>query len=342
MPLRNNSIGRNAPTRKPKARDAAVPTVVFVLSLTGRFQTFLRFLRNYEAACLRHPELRTELLVVLFQEKPTDDLFPYFSQMKKLRERYPAAEINYIIRRGNFSRGIALNEAVHSDHVQLGDIIFFVDVDITFGRASIDRIRMNTIRSKQVYLPIVFSEYNPRGWYNESLRTTHDFDDFGSSEFTFDRLDYRSGYFRQFGYGICAIFKADVLHPDINGFNTDITGWGLEDVKFLEKIVKLNVNSTQALRSAARLSLFEHAMGPTSTAPYAPPTPLLLEIFRAPDPSLVHVYHDIICDRKLNESQYSMCLGTKANTIGDFKYVESVFVGNKSIQNFIRIKNRKR
>lgn len=295
------------------------PTIVFVLPLAGRFQTFQRFLRNYELVCLQHPETQTELLVVLFDEMDSN-LRPVFDEMEILRKKYASSFINHITIEGNFSRGVALNRATHSEHIQLNDIIFFIDVDITFKRTSIDRIRLNTKMHRQVYLPVVFSEYNPTVWSKSPSSDT-------SMEFHENvpvNLSYDRGYFRQFGYGICAIFKTDILHPDINGFNDDITGWGLEDVKFLEKILKLRPRP-----------IVSFLKGPTESDHDNTTVPLYLSIFRAPDPTLVHIYHDIYCDKSLSESQFTMCLGTKANTLGSYKHVESIFM-NQSIIDFVR------
>lgn len=306
------------PSRRSRS-NLKKPTIVFVLPLAGRFQTFQRFLRNYELVCLRHPDTQTELLVVLFNET-NSNLGPFFNEMEILRKRYATSFINHITIEGNFSRGVALNRAIHSEHIQLNDIIFFIDVDITFKRTSIDRIRLNTKMHRQVYLPIVFSEYNPSVWSKSAdSDTSAEFDDNVPVNLSYDR-----GYFRQFGYGICAIFKADILHPDINGFNDDITGWGLEDVKFLEKIVKL--------RPTPIVSFLK---GPIETDQNNTTVPLYLNIFRAPDPTLVHIYHDIYCDKSLSESQYTMCLGTKANTLGSYKHVESIFM-NQSVIDYVR------
>lgn len=301
--------------------------IVFVVPLAGRLQTYKRFLRNYEEVCLKHPKTRTELLVVLFQENNTS-LSPFEDAISGLGSKYPEGIINYITISGNFSRGIALNQAIHSDHIQMDDIIFFIDVDITFKLISIERIRMNTKKHKQVYLPIVFSQYNPMKWDSTDTKSTSipsDYDEM--NDFV---LNEEAGYFRQFGYGICAIYKADIIHPAINGFNDDITGWGLEDVKFLEKIVKLQQIPINAILNSV----------PETTQSNPKPTKsLLLSIFRAPDPSLVHIYHDIVCDKSLNESQYSMCLGTKANTLGSFKYIESILMKNQIVIDFIRSTN---
>lgn len=301
-------------------KNQKVPTIVFVLPLAGRFQTLQRFLKNYELVCLQHPETQTELLIVIFDEI-NSDLNPFYNEMNKLKMKYRTSVINHITIHGNFSRGVALNQATHSEYIQSNDILFFIDVDITFKRMSIERIRLNTKLHKQVYLPIVFSEYDPAVWSgaSDNLILT----EFDESEPL--NLDHNRGYFRQFGYGICAIFKADILHPNINGFNDDISGWGLEDVKFLEKIVKLH-----------QKPITSFLKGTDSNHQNSTVVPLSLSIFRAPDPTLVHIYHDIYCDKSLSESQYTMCLGTKANTLGSYKHIESIYMNNQSIVDFIR------
>lgn len=328
--LSPNNIGRNgrqnmlSPSRD-HSRAPKTATIVFVLPLAGRFQTLQRFLQNYENVCLQHPETQTKLLVVLFDEFNAS-LTPFYYELNRLKTKYKAAVINHITVQGNFSRGIALNHAIHSKHIQLNDILFFIDVDITFTHTSIKRIRLNTIMHQQVYLPVVFSEYDPKVWVNSS-RTT-DTPELVEIDDERINLDYNRGYFRQFGYGICAIFKADILHPNISGFNDDITGWGLEDVKFLEKLVKMHQMPINSLLRGTTES------NPSQNATHI--VPLSLSIFRAPDPTLVHIYHDIYCDKTLSEAQYLMCLGTKANTLGSYKYIESIYMNNQTIIDFIR------
>lgn len=311
---------QNLSKSQKKKKNLDKPTIVFVLPLAGRFQTFQRFLKNYENVCLLNPGMETELLVVLFDEV-NSDLRPYYSEMNSQKRKYRASAINHITVQGNFSRGVALNQAIHSEHIEPNDILFFIDVDITFKRTSIERIRLNTKMHKQVYMPIVFSEYDPAVWSNSSqVVNSLEFDENEPLN-----LSYNRGYFRQFGYGICAIYKADILHPDINGFNDDITGWGLEDVKFLEKLVKLHQTPIVSLLK-----------GPEKSSQNSTVVPLSLNVFRAPDPTLIHIYHDIYCDKTLSESQYTMCLGTKANTLGSYKYVESIYMRNQTIIDSVR------
>lgn len=227
---------------------------------------------------------------------------------------------------GNFSRGKALDTAARSSFISSKDIIFFVDVDMIFQEESLDRIRINTIEHKQVYLPIVFSQYDPKRVHRRA-----------NVSYLSEDVAYESGYFRQFGYGICAIYKSDIMNPLINGFNTDITGWGLEDVKFLEQIIKLNQKPrAMLLNTADTATMNSPNVGPFITSIEKS---LRLSVFRAPDPSLVHVFHPIECDRNLEESQYLMCIGTKANTFGSYKQIESVLLSNKSIIEYFAVVN---
>ncbi|CAD5210445.1 unnamed protein product [Bursaphelenchus xylophilus] len=84
------------------------------------------------------------------------------------------------------------------------------------------------------------------------------------------------GYFRHFGYGLVSIFRSDFLR--VGGFNLSIRGWGMEDVDLFEKVI---------------------------AAPK-------LRVFRAPDPGLVHVFHDIYCPSDIPAAQHHMCLGSQA------------------------------
>lgn len=269
--------------------------------------------------CLQSPQ-NTELLIVLFNDSQTN-MTLYYDHITAINDRYFDAAINFITLGGAFSRGRALDTAARSEYIGMNDIIYFVDVDITFRAESLDRIRLNTIAQKQVYLPIVFSQYDPQRVGRSPERTAS------------DDISYSAGYFRQFGYGICAIYKADIMNAAINGFNTDITGWGLEDVKFLEQIVKLNQQPRQLLLNLADNSTVNATtLGPTTTHEQQPVKSLLrLSVFRAPDPSLVHVYHPIECDPNLDDAQLQMCIGTKANTLGSYAHIESVLLHDRRV-----------
>lgn len=106
-----------------------------------------------------------------------------------------------------------------------------MDVDIEFNHEFLLRARLNTIQSKQVYYPIVFSEYDP-----SYLETNEQVDASKRSHFTFNA---DSGYWRQFGFGIVSIYNSDLRR--VGGFDMSIVGWGKEDVDLYEKMIRSNL-----------------------------------------------------------------------------------------------------
>lgn len=337
-------------------------------------------MRNYEEVALQPEDQRTDLLVALYVDAPESSQL--ISQLSSLRARYPGSRINYLPLAGNFSRGVALDRAIRSSYCAPEDIVFFIDVDMIFTAQSIDRIRHNVIRGRQIYLPIVFSEYDPQTMGR--LAETQMAGQSSAAGFTSPlanvshptlpanfSLPYpitdENGYFRQFGYGLAGIYKADLQRPDLKGFSTDITGWGLEDVVFIENVIALNQRGNQRLlaiadgrwdpfqlrtsgaspnpKASSSSSSSSTATGPSSTQhiPTVPPTVNggeELSIFRAPDPSLVHIFHPIQCDTNLEEAQYKMCLGTKANTLGSLRTLDAHFSHSPALLMFARAQGR--
>lgn len=287
--------------------------IVFILPISGRIETFKRFLKIYEEVSIKK-DTNCDLLIVIFGE--SNEIQEHLSELSEIKSRNIFSQINYIRKNEPFSRGIALDTAARSSYVNDNDIMLFIDVDMIFSIETLDRIRMNTIQRKQVYLPIVFSGYNKNnGSYKQ------------------DEVNNDSGYFRQFGFGICAVYKSDMLDPDINGLDRDITGWGLEDVRFLDKLVKVGNRPNIFLVNTADVPEDYNETADTLRK---------LKIFRAPDPTLIHIYHDINCDPNLEPTQYTMCLGTKANTIGSTSYMQELFYRNKENIQFISDFNDKK
>ncbi len=71
-----------------------------------------------------------------------------------------------------------------------------------------------------------------------------------------------------------------------------LLGWGLEDVDLYERYV--------------------------SNPKY--------EVFRAIDPGLVHVYHEVTCAKDLPAKQLSMCYDSKAGTYGSQRKIYELLV----------------
>ena len=287
----------------------------FVVPLTGRWEIFKRFMLNYERVCLQRGE-RTRLAVVLFENDATprirdDGVLRSQSELirsmfSRLRAKYSQVDqqndLLLVVNASAFSRSIGceLGAAQYSSD----SLIFFVDVDIVFTIEFLLRARLNTIQFKQVYYPIVFSEYDPDDTL-EAIRSLRDNATPAVSSFLTGSNSSRdfqshfafsdeSGYWRQFGFGIVSVYNSDLR--SVGGFDTSIIGWGKEDVDLYEKFIHSN-----------------------------------LTVFRAIDVGLVHVFHKIECDPNLAEEQMIMCLGSKATSIASQRQLARLVLKDNGI-----------
>lgn len=114
-----------------------------------------------------------------------------------------------------------------------------------------------------------------------------------------------SGHWRQYGFGIVSLYKRD--YHIVGGLDLSIQGWGKEDVEFFEKAVKSDV-----------------------------------DVFRAADRHLVHVYHEIECSRELASLQLSMCIGSKTDTYAGVETLAGMIYVNPNILRFAKERRQKR
>ncbi|XP_049837336.1 chondroitin sulfate synthase 1 [Schistocerca gregaria] len=195
----------------------------FILPLSGRFNTFKRFMSVFEEVCLMNEEA-VSLIIILFPSDKENRLNDTVTLVQKLQGRYNNADLTIYPVLDTFARAIALE--IGTAHCKDDDLIFFIDVDMVFTSAALERIRINTIQGKQAYFPIVFSEFDPSVVYSEEGLV--------SSPNHF-RITEDSGYWRQYGFGIASVYKSDLRR--IGGFDTSIRGWGKEDVDLFDKFI---------------------------------------------------------------------------------------------------------
>ncbi|XP_014359354.2 chondroitin sulfate synthase 1 [Papilio machaon] len=285
----------------------------FVMPLSGRQETFGRFMKNYEDIVLKTDQAVSLIIVLYLDSKNPLDYVNTQSLVKYYTDMY-GKDIR-IIQMGSttFSRGAALTEGLKL--CQDDDLIFFIDVDMMFNHLSLRRIRINTIKYTQVYFPIVFSEFNPDVVNGEDYNKFKDEiliadDDIGKfveeeeetpkTERELADLKYsteindENGYFRQYGFGILGLYKCDFMR--VGGFDLNIKGWGMEDVQLFETLIKSN-----------------------------------LTVYRTADDSLVHKFHSVDCDKNLEKSQFLMCLGTKASTYGSDKHMAYYMLNHQEV-----------
>lgn len=204
----------------------------FILPLAGRYNTFLRFIRNYEEICLKQDPW-TSLYVILFRSETEDTGNKTIEYVKELQNFYPSARLKVIPVNEDFARASALEIGAKQCPEDEYNILFFIDVDMVFDETTLERIRLNTIQGKQTYFPIVYSEFDPTIVYNsEEIQES-------PSHYL---INANTGYWRQFGFGIASMFNKDLKM--VGGYNTTIKGWGKEDVDVFDKFVTHSPNIT--------------------------------------------------------------------------------------------------
>ncbi|XP_060617994.2 chondroitin sulfate synthase 3 [Anolis sagrei] len=192
-----------------------------LVPLTGRYDTFQRFMENFEKTCLISKQ-NVKLAIILFNSETGQDSSKHTELMSKYRSKYPMADMTIIPMTGPFSRGLGLETA--SSQFDNDTLLLFCDVDLIFTPDFLQRCRANTIQGQQVYYPIIFSQYDPKVTYGGNPPA--------DSNFVFTK---KTGFWRDYGFGITCIYKSDLVN--VGGFDTSIQGWGLEDVDLFTKVI---------------------------------------------------------------------------------------------------------
>ncbi|KAI5722967.1 hypothetical protein M8J76_016297 [Diaphorina citri] len=292
-----DTMARNQGRRSKRQKKTVIN---FIMGLSGRVDTFHRFIDNFERVCLQ-ADGQVKLYIVLFPntngntgntngntvDTNGNSVNRTMTLVNALNEKYP--------------RRISASQ-VRYPH----DLLFFIDVDILFTAHALERIRRNTLRARQVYFPVVYSQYDPALVYSSNAAPDH------------YRISEEGGYWRTFGFGIAACYKTDF--DKVGGFDSSISGWGKEDVDLFDKFV----------RGGPAPSGVENPLRGTG-APSSPGP----RIFRAPDPDLVHVYHAATCDKQsLGGSQYTMCVNSRADTLASRQVLAGFVARNR--EHFVR------
>ncbi len=236
--------------------------VNFVVPITKVNNRFVEFMTMYEAMYLQ-PQASVNLVLAVYGR---DDVVFINDVLKSYRDNYPEAVFTVVEGQGDFARGKALNLGM--THLHPEDLAFLCDVDMEVGPSFLNRCRRNTIRGKRVYYPEFFKLYNMNYVYRNGQKPS--------------RLNIKRshGHWAYYSYGMLCIYKSD--YDRVGGMNSNIVGWGEEDVNFFEKVLRKK-----------------------------------LEVLRAPDTSLKHRWHDKNCPKSLVGKQYKHCLSSRGENLAD-------------------------
>jgi chondroitin sulfate synthase len=246
-------------TKQPLCKSiVAEITVNIIVPLTGRSDAMHRFIKTYANLVKNHHEL-LNLIIVDFPESNHE-----FEALKKELEDYEKkignTKIKLLRESGEFSRGKGLQTGAFS--CEHDDLLFFCDIDMVFNAETLRHIRQYTVQGELAFYPTVFSKYDPASTLKKG--------NFHISE--------REGFWREYGFGMVSLYQADFLES--GGFDTSLSGWGLEDVHLVSNFV---------------------AKGK--------------DIMRSNAASLVHPWHPKFCAEDLSQTQKDSCVRTRASHV---------------------------
>ncbi|XP_045599754.2 chondroitin sulfate N-acetylgalactosaminyltransferase 2 isoform X1 [Procambarus clarkii] len=202
--------------------------VNMVVTLQGRVAKYATFLDHLVKNVIPHDH-NLSLTVVYF----TDDSLQEARDLTSRRlSSLPNFKWSFIpLEERDFSRGRGLHVgAQHKISKDMGELLFFCDVDVLMHPDFFNRCRSNTKKGHQVYYPVVFSLYNPKLVYPL-------FDKVVPPVSEQLAVDEQSGFWRTFGFGMACMFRRD--YGASGGF-PDIRTWGGEDVALYQQFLKLD------------------------------------------------------------------------------------------------------
>lgn len=167
-----------------------------------------------------------------------------------------------------------------------------MDIDMVVTQNLIRNCHRNAQQGRYSWYPIPYSQYDPnykckdeaikqRTKY-ESRRFNSDYhnDFIGQRKVPDIQDDYfvgrEEGFWRDFGFGLTCMYKSDFLES--GGFDLSIQGWGEEDIRLYVSLLESGLN-----------------------------------VIRANQEDLVHIFHSKSCSRSLDDTQYNACRRTKAS-----------------------------
>ncbi|XP_066984872.1 chondroitin sulfate N-acetylgalactosaminyltransferase 1-like [Macrobrachium rosenbergii] len=226
------------PLRPPKVtyHHAVSPTTAIniIVTLRGRQDTLKLFMTNL-VQVLRESHIRVGLTLVYFADGNEQSIRKILKDSEAEITRLKTQFI--LLENADFSRGMGLQEGVEQTEFS-GQILFFCDVDVLFTSAFLTRCISTPVRGHQVFIPMVFSQYNPEFVY--PLHKHRIPPPLKQMEVKDDH-----GYWRVWGHGMVCVYKEDFLK--IGGFDKDRTGWGGEDLAFVRRTI--NARDYKIIRS---------------------------------------------------------------------------------------------
>ena len=191
-----------------------------IVPISGRTDRLKSFLENIRKVLFYGENENIFLTVVIYGS----DSYNIKALIKKFSKEIGFRNYDVLKRNEPFNRGRALHDGIMRWNGDENILFFLCDVDVTFDNSFLNRCRRYSELGKSVYIPILFSLYNPDIVFESSHLYTYE-EAFNITEET--------GTWRPLGYGMVCVHKPDYLMA--KGFNLRISGWGGEDVSLYQR-----------------------------------------------------------------------------------------------------------
>ena len=172
----------------------------FVVRLSGTFARFKAFVKSIEQAVT----LETEVCVFVFVDNTSISIGNEVQQMLSLIKDYEENNTKFYFHVTTINDSVTVRDCASHvlSFIDSNALLVVVNEDIRFTSSGIKRLKTNTIQSRQVYFPIVFTP----NWCQ--------FDDYKcfSNVFTTSRqqINQAKGIWRNHDFGLFAIYASDM------------------------------------------------------------------------------------------------------------------------------------
>lgn len=210
-------------------------TVVNIVINVGQSTDLTNFLQMYEEVCLK-PKLKSHLHIVMFGKNGK-----VLSKVSQLLSRYSKEHIStYELSTSTSAFSYSQGFSHVANLLEDGDLMVFFDYNFVFTTDFLDHCRMNTVKGKQVYFPILFSFYKPDLVQQHLQRPLQML------------ISADTGFFLRYNYQVVSIFKSDFA--SMNGFSssTQSNTHMNDDVKFVDKVLSTDIYAMRALEPYLR------------------------------------------------------------------------------------------
>lgn len=191
-----------------------------IVPISGRTLQLTNFLNDISNAVTKYKE-NIFLTFVIYGKDPKNKIK---GTVKKFSVDHNFGSYDILKKDAPFNRGRALHDGIMRWNGIDNVLMFLCDIDIKFNQPFLERCRKYTEPGKTVYMPILFSLYNPNIV-------------FGTDEVRLAskalNISGDTGTWRPLGYGMVCTYKNDYLRT--HGFNLGIRGWGGEDVSLYHR-----------------------------------------------------------------------------------------------------------